>query len=305
MQPANVTAVVVSFNRRELLKTCLDTLQRQGPCLKSIVVVDNASSDGSAEWLRTLTAQDYPGFSCICLSENTGGAGGFARGLELAFQKGAEWVWMMDDDACPHQGALNELMLHATDPRNIYGSLAVCGNQTSWSLEPLSGGRRIDQAADVPNICEVGSLPFLGFLIHTQLVLRVGLPDSSFFIAADDLEYCLRTRRIGARIFICGTSRIEHPQAPRKAVQLPLRRFNFVQLTPWKRYYDTRNRIFIAREYFGAALYYKTLPSIFIRMAFSLLFEAAKMGQLKAYFGGIIDGLTNVRGRRHTRWGLA
>ncbi|RYH61917.1 MAG: hypothetical protein EON54_09525 [Alcaligenaceae bacterium] len=211
---------------------------------------------------------------------------------------------MMDDDALPHLNSLHEVLAVAIDTGNAYGSVAVNGVHTAWAPELMGTGEIVDHAAEIPVLAEVRALPFLGFLIHRHLVEKIGLPDAGLFIAADDLEYCLRARRAGAKIFMCGRSKIEHPRPDRTKLRILGHEFVIVSLPAWKRYYDIRNRILIAREYFGASLYYKTVPGILVRFFATLLTETNKAKQLRAYAGGLIDGFAGRKGKRDADWRL-
>jgi glycosyltransferase involved in cell wall biosynthesis len=269
------------------------------------LVVDNASTDGTREWLADWLPSNLPQGKVLALAENLGGAGGFAEGLRTAVAEGADWVWMMDDDAEPHRDALSELVKVASAPTNVYGSLAVNGDDTSW-LTTLTGTTRrvVEKAVEVPDRVEVQSLPFLGFMIHRDLVARIGLPDTGYFIAADDIEYGIRAQKAGAQIIIAGKSRIEHPKSRPYAVKLPGYTLTALQLPPWKRYYDTRNRLLIARKHYGVRLITQTLPGSFVRLFAAMLREPRKLAQLWAWCCGMFDGLFGIKGKRHTKWGI-
>jgi len=100
-------AVVVSYNRRDLLLECLAAVEGQSRPPEAIVVVDNASTDGSAEAVRA----KFPDVDVVELVANTGGAGGFAVGMEHArAAHGASLLWIMDDDTIPEPTALEELV---------------------------------------------------------------------------------------------------------------------------------------------------------------------------------------------------
>ena len=300
-----LATVVVTFNRRDLLEICLQAIANQTRPADLLFVVDNASTDGTSAWLRDWLPANIPYAKLVLMPDNQGGAGGFSRGLSEAVEAGADWVWMMDDDARPHKTALEELLQTSLDPNNVYGSLAVNGSDTAWAttLEDQNN-RVVHKVADVPAQARVTSLPFLGFLIHRSLVSRIGLPEAAFFILADDTEYCLRARAAGAQIVIVGTSHIEHPKSEPYVVTLPFRRLICLRLAPWKRYYDTRNRIFIARRYYGARLYSQTIPAIFIRLMTTLIYEPDRWRQIKAYSAGLADGLLGRDGCRHGQWGI-
>lgn len=133
---------------------------------------------------------------------------------------------------------------------------------------------------------------------------RIGLPDEDFFLAADDVDYCLRARANGADIVAVGKSRLRHPAAEVYPLQLPWRKLWCLKLPPWKRYYDVRNRLFVARNHYGLAFYYQTIPGYFLRLIGSLLCEDRRPAQLKAFYAGMVDGLRGKKGRRHELWGL-
>tara|TARA_R100000900_G_scaffold47653_1_gene38378 strand:+ start:64938 stop:65762 length:825 start_codon:yes stop_codon:yes gene_type:complete len=271
--------------------------------MNKIVIVDNASTDGTVDCLWEHGWGDKENVKILSLAENAGGAGGFAAGLRFAIEDGAEWVWMMDDDAEPHPSALQELMRVADDPANIYGSLAVNKGDVSWLtrvLDPPLG--EVEKADAVPERAVVQSLPFLGFLVHRSLVERIGLPDAGYFIAADDVEYCLRAQKFGADIIVAGKSWIEHPKSRPYKVQVLGCTLTCLVLSPWKRYYDTRNRLFIARSYYGLRLFTQTIPGSLVRLIAALLTEPRKLAQLYAFVAGFIDGLLGIKGKRHEFW---
>jgi len=298
-----VHALVVTYNRRALLERCLAALLGQTRRPDRILVIDNASTDDTEAWMREVACVADDGLEYVRMSRNLGGAGGFAEGIARAIAEEADWTWMMDDDAEPHAEALEQLLRVAHSPERVYGSLAVCGAATAWpmTLED-EGGRQVSLAASIPDLARVGFLPFLGFMIHRSLVARIGLPDAGFFIAADDVEYSLRAGRAGASLWLAGRSRIEHPQASTYHFGPPGLRFLCRRLPPWKSYYDTRNKLLIARRYHGYRLWTQTLPGSLVRLCATLLREPRRLAQLHAFLAGTIDGLLGRTGRLHESW---
>lgn len=303
--PTKVCAVIVTYNRQALLMQCLTAITEQTLKPDRILLIDNASTDGTREILERNGWLSRPDVELLALTSNTGGAGGFAAGLSHAMATDNCWTWMMDDDAKPHLTALEELMKVAVDPRHVYGSLAVKDEATSWTTILTDPPAKIvDIARDIPDKARVQSLPFLGFLVHSQLVQKIGLPDAGYFIAADDVEYCMRAERAGANLIIAGRSHIEHPKSDRYEARLPGRKLICLRLAPWKRYYDTRNRLFIARKYYGVKLFTQTIPGSFVRLLAALIYEPRRLAQLWAFAAGMIDGLLGLKGRRHQKWGI-
>jgi rhamnopyranosyl-N-acetylglucosaminyl-diphospho-decaprenol beta-1,3/1,4-galactofuranosyltransferase len=301
----HVTAVVVTFNRRQLLERCLLALTHQTRPPESILVIDNASSDGTGDWLSGFLPGLSVPSSAFRLPENSGGAGGFCEGIRRACHAKAEWIWLMDDDAEPLPQALERLLAQPLSPENIYGSTPVFKGRTAWRINLLDEHRSTDDILALPARAKVESHPFLGFLIHRKLVELIGLPDASFFIAADDIEYCLRARRAGASIVLVSASRIQHPKAAYRTINLFGQSVIILSLVPWKRYYDTRNRILIARRYYGLRLLTHTIPGCLVRIFATLLYEPKKGMQLLAQIAGLVDGLLGLTGSRHRCWKLS
>src|SRR3546814_5792202 len=71
----------------------------------------------------------------LALSENTGGAGGFAAGMQAVAERGAPWVWVMDDDACPYEDALELIYAAAEDPNCMYGSVTIQNDRLAWHMK--------------------------------------------------------------------------------------------------------------------------------------------------------------------------
>src|SRR5215210_1526363 len=106
-----VWAVVVTYNRRELLSACLGAIAAQTRAPDHLLVVDNASTDGT----RDMVAGEHPQAELLALPENRGSSGGFHAGMARAHGAGATWIWVMDDDTIPRPEAL-ERLLAAPDP---------------------------------------------------------------------------------------------------------------------------------------------------------------------------------------------
>ena len=125
--PPVVIAVVVTYNRRELLLEALAAVYTQSRPPDAVIVVDNASTDGTAAAVREL----YPAAELAGLTHNAGGAGGFAGGMALALARTADLVWLMDDDTVPEPGAL-EALLAARD-RHPVPPPALVASRVIWT----------------------------------------------------------------------------------------------------------------------------------------------------------------------------
>lgn len=299
-----IAVVVVTYNRCALLLDCLAALCAQSRAPDHLLVVDNASTDGTEAAVAAAGFLARDDFEYLRLPDNRGGAGGFAAGLAHALAAGADRVWMMDDDALPAPDALERLLDAARGARDVYGSVAIAGERLAWAMQLVADGRRVLDPETLPAVAEVGFLPFLGILVPAALVADIGLPEAGYFLAADDLEFCLRARAAGACMWLVAASRIAHPPSVTYEFGVPGLRLHCLRLAPWKRYYDTRNRILLARRHFGPRLWTATLPSIALRLVATLVHEPGRVAQLRATLAGVLDGLSGREGRRHERWRL-
>ncbi|WP_284249269.1 glycosyltransferase [Litorihabitans aurantiacus] len=202
---AQVCAVVVAWNRRDLLVEVLDALRGQTLRPTRVVVVDNASDDDSAQ-----VAASYPEVDLVRLTRNTGGAGGFAAGLAhaLAGASGeSDWVWLMDDDTVPTATALAELVRVAQA-----AGADVAGSRVIWTdgrEHPMNTPRENPfataerrRAARAAGGLDVRSTSFVSMLARTAVVRRHGLPVADYFIWNDDFEYSTRLIRGGTGVHV-------------------------------------------------------------------------------------------------------
>ena len=194
----SVCAIVVTYNRRELLRRCLDGLAAQQHPVDATLVVDNASTDGTAELVRA----EFPDVELLSLERNVGGAGGFARGLSWAHERGHGWLWLMDDDTLTQPTTLGALLEGA---RRAPGKepLIVC-SEARWKDErlhpmnvPLPRWRARGQLAEAAGrgLLSVRYATFVSLALRREAIDRFGLPLADYFIWGDDVEYTARVLR--------------------------------------------------------------------------------------------------------------
>lgn len=193
-----VTAVVVTYNRLPLLKKCLAALRAQTVQGFTVLLVDNASTDGTAEYLKTL---NMPGLIYRNPGENLGGAGGFAYGIRAAVKRGCEAVWIMDDDTLPEPGALEALLAADAAHGADYGwlssrALAPDGTDQPMNIQRKTMYRDIDGFADDTAEVPAVMASFVSLFLRTETVRQFGLPIAEFFIWSDDWEYTRRISRV-------------------------------------------------------------------------------------------------------------
>lgn len=235
----SIVAVVVTYNRAELLQQCLDGLAAQTRAPDAVVVIDNASTDTSGA-----VARDHPlGADVHTLSENLGGAGGFSAGIAWALTRyDPTWIWLMDDDTIPAPGALAALEEAAAKhpgPLDVLASLPVW---VDGRVHPMNASRvRIGASmqerswAAALDAHPIRTASFVAIMLRAESCRRIGLPLADYFIWGDDTEYSGRLLRSAYGIQVA-TSVVEHRT----------KAFASWQTDPGPRfYYDVRNKLWV------------------------------------------------------------
>lgn len=209
-----ITAVVVTYNRLELLKKCIESvLSQTSPC--DILLVDNASTDGTFKWANCL-AQNNGRVHYINTGSNLGGAGGFNLGIKWAAEHGYSHVWLMDDDTLPKSDALEKLIAAESLVGGEYGYLSSAvrwtdGCECKMNRQKLKKNYYEHVELMQYGIIAVEQSTFVSLMLPFTTVQRVGLPIKEFFIWGDDIEY---TRRITVRnslpSYMVGQSQVVH-----------------------------------------------------------------------------------------------
>lgn len=208
-----VVAVIVTYNRLQKLKKCIDCLkQSQTPV--DVYVVDNASTDGTSDWLKTQLETGILRYAK--LFENIGGAGGFNAGMRWAAEAGYAYIWLMDDDCMVHDDSLSELMAADKVLHGEYGWLSSVALWTDGTPCYMNRQKIHDEVYLGFDKLKYGIVrstqaTFVSLLVKSSVVKQVGLPISDFFIWGDDIEY---TRRISVRSnipsYVVGRSVVTH-----------------------------------------------------------------------------------------------
>lgn len=243
-----VAVVLVTFNRLSLLQDTLDALALQSRRVDDVYVVNNASTDGTTEFLDS-----YSGplrLHHLSMIDNLGGAGGFSIGVETAYRDGVDYLWLMDDDVVPKADCLAQLLAQ-NDPvmaclrEDRHGQLVERAGLTYdlkrwWIANP-----RRDSIEDlylnsgsVPENLSLAFATFEGLFIHRDVVKAVGWPDPRYFIFLDDVDYCLRIRGAGYQIKLANKAILR-------------RQLDMVDVTElnWKSGYIYRNFFYIHFTY--------------------------------------------------------
>ena len=247
-------AVVVTYNRKQLLTECINGLTEQNLRPDKILVIDNLSTDGTDQLFSANGRFCLEYIEYRRMEKNLGGAGGFYEGVRLAWEQGFDWIWIMDDDTIPTPSALEEML---RGREKIAGEVsflasAVYGtNNEPMNVPDLDYRRSGNGYPDwyyysYEGIIKIESATFVSILINRNAVSKVGFPYKKLFIWGDDKEYTLRMTHLYAPAYLIGKSIVIHKRAVAKRISIenendPKRINQF--------YYNYRNILVNTQEY--------------------------------------------------------
>lgn len=253
-----VTAIVVTYNRKELLCECLRAIRDQTVPLNEILVINNCSTDGTETLFSPEGEFSGSPFQLITTASNLGGAGGFHRGIVEADQSDCDWVWIMDDDTIPSQTALEEL-LSAYDYLNgtgiekvgflastVYGPNGESMNVPVIQRKVAENGYPDWYRHLGAGLVRIESATFVSILVSHDAIKAIGYPCADYFIWGDDTEY---TQRLDSRYgpsYFCGKSKVLHKRFNAKNISIQNEE-NKARVSMYR--YFFRNSLLNARKY--------------------------------------------------------
>lgn len=220
-------AVVVTYERDELLVEVLKSLHGQSASLDEVIVVNNGANPRTRQVVR----RGFPHVTILDVETNEGGAGGFSRGVALGVSQGHEALWLMDDDALPARDAferLRDVWNGLDSPPAFLASLVTNLDGAPLNTHRPTGFDTLPETELLP----IGWAPFVGVLVSSEAARRTAAPCSDFFLCHDDVEYTSRLTRFGSG-FLVRRSLIAHPDK------------SGLRLTGSRFYLDCRNRIWL------------------------------------------------------------
>ena len=290
--------VICNWNKKDHVLKCVESVFASDFHDYDLMVVDNASTDGSAE---AISARFGDGIRLIVNSENRGGSGGFNAGIREALKKDYSYIYLLDNDVVIDAAALRKLVLYLdSHPRAAIAGSAIysmdrpdelqeSGASIDWheySIKPHGKGRiSTGTASDEAVICDY--VPACSMLVRTDAIRKVGLMDESNFIYWDDIEWAHRMSRAGYEVAVLPSSKAWHKMGASGSGDT------------FSTYYFWRNRL----NFFLCNISDDELPR-FARKIFSELFQAVytcnlnqKYQSARTILFAARDALSGVRGK--------
>lgn len=260
--------VIVTYKRQELLAQLFDSISELTVPAWRVVVVDNENSPKTAQMVRDFATRldaawgstegdpDAEGGTSRvvydAMEENTGGAGGFSEGVRRAYELGAEWLWVMDDDVAVEPDALETLDRWVGEADAIMGQRRdfdgghFFWQHRFWTSLAIYNPFSRDSWRPGERYKEANALCFEGSFFSRRLVSKIGLPDPRFFIYLDDACYGYVASKAGKVIYVPDYVLSRRREVANKEIG-NIRQLN--STSDMTRYYITRNRAYLARYY--------------------------------------------------------
>lgn len=283
-------AVVVTYNRKDLLEKCIGCLLGQQGASCDVIVVDNASTDGTAAMIRERF--DLPSVRYENTGANLGGAGGFQYGVKRAVQLGYEYVWIMDDDTLPEETALSELFKADQVLNGKWGFLSSAAYWVDGSVCKANRQKKNEFTFVKDKDFEQKLIPirfgsFVSLLVKSDVIKEVGLPIGEYFIWTDDYEFC---GRISKRYpsYLVPTSRVIH--AMKNHTKANAATDSLDRIDRYRCLF--RNDVHCYRQFGSTGWMYILLKDIYMIVKVLLQAEDGKMYRIRTILQGFKEGLS-------------
>lgn len=244
-----IACVIVTYNRKELLKNCLNSIAKQSYKPKIVYIVDNASTDGTIEavkqWGYYNCCQNDIKFEYILNEKNEGGAGGFYIGMKTAHKdKDIDAIWVMDDDGAPESNCLKFLIPYLKSHDYIAPIVLSTENHNTCSFIPNTSYDSFCNKACKDGYVKNFASPFNGILYSTRLINKIGFPKKEMFIWGDEANYHIRAKKAGFQPITVIKAIHYHPIDRQKLIELPNGKTIVDVNLDWKMYCYIRNMIY-------------------------------------------------------------
>lgn len=265
-----IAAVVVTYNRINLLQKTIRALKEQETPVNRIIVINNGSTDGTEKWLEEQSD------ITVINQDNVGGSGGFYSGIKYAFENGFDWIWCMDDDVYPQKDCLKKLLSYDSENIGILCPMRVQNMKPYLSevkklnltnpFRKLHKEKITNRDIEKSKTNEIVGMTFEGPLIKRNVVEKIKFPNKEYFLFYDDTDYSYRAYLAGFKIL-----HISDANLIKESFFDNVSDIEKVRRNKWKLQYHLRNTTYFIKTYGKTALF-RNIGSfpLYIRMFFAI-----------------------------------
>lgn len=284
-----VFVVVLNYNGKDVLPECLRSLSRSNYPNVEVCVADNASTDGSPEWVE----HEMPSVQVLRNGRNLGWSGGNNAGIRRALSRGAEYVWILNNDVEVEPDCLSQMIGHAKEHPDV-GVLSPCiyyfeprdriwfaGGWNDAEHFKMSHCARVDEFRRLPNASRFVS--GCAMLVRRDVFRATGLIDERFFMYCEDADFCLRAAAAGFKIDVLESAAIYHKVSASSGGELVR--------SPLKAYHGFRSSLLFWRKHLGWWTFHRKYCAAHLGKWVNGLAEEWACADTNARAGAIIDAL--------------
>lgn len=259
------------------------------PQIDQLIVVDN-TPEADAELLEI--AYNKPQIHIVSNRSNLGIAEALNQGVRLASGWGYKWVLILDQDSEIVEGLLDSLLAVA---RSGLSNIGVIGA----NYRDIRSGRSLASNGEEGEYEERPTVITSGSLINIALFNEAGGFRADYFIDQVDHEYCLRIRRLGAKVLLSKQIYMEHCVGEAGGIRVPILGV-LPEHSALRRYYMARNSIVTIKEYFSHEIGWSLRRAVRLVGGFFLvaIFDKSRRYKTQAFLQGVWDGIHGKMGRR-------
>lgn len=281
-----IAVVIVTFNRCDELVKTISAIRNQGILENDIIVINNNSSDNT----KNILDSNFKNIQSIHLNENIASAGGFSKGMQTAYEKGYDWVWLFNDDSRPVEGSLKSILEHLNSDKIEIGLLKIANkDENNKAVLLYWNGVRKPVSVDVSNdIVQTDLITFDGCIISKKTIEKIGYCDPLYFMGTYEFDYCLKAKDAGIGVYTLPNGLIEDGKLGGKN-----------GTPPWRQYYNTRNHLWLALDRKSFVIFKGWLIRE-IKYTLSIILNGdKKIIRLVFKLRAIRDAFLNKRGKRY------
>ena len=298
--------VIVTYNRKELLFQNIDMQLAQTRRVDKLFIIDNHSTDGTEACVKEKYKEYSDWMEYVYLQENTGGAGGFYYGTKIAYEKGYDYIWLMDDDGRPFNEETLVRLLEIADDLHKKNKYLFLNSLVTESGEKLTFGfsMKMDKEKQWEYIKSLlpdtqviygHANPFNGTLLSRELVADCGYPNKDFFMGRDETDYLRRAQDINALIATVITSVYHHPYNSNNARDIRIGKAVIPLFYSMdKQYYWTRNMTYSYKKKHKMRL----ATNLFLQAICIVSFQDEKIKRMRNWKQAINDAMCDRMGKR-------
>ena len=283
-----VSSIIVTFNRKEKLKKAINALLGQTYPIYKIYIIDNASTDGTFEYISDLINKNSS-IIYFKMKENLGGSGGFCEGFKQALTDKPDFFWACDDDALADRDALEQMLNKGSIIKEptVFFSRIIIDSKPPHDLYKVS---RKD--VKYKGHFALKYATFASLLVPYEIVKDIGIPRGDLFILGDDTEYSMRINKAGYKILYIKDSIVHHPEQIKEKMTKKIlgKEISYYKQAKWRYYYSTRNILLI----FSYPSKFKILVIHGISLFKMLIFNRQ---DIPIFLKGVFHGLIGKSGK--------